>query len=419
MLKKYVVLWFLIKLAKTHFLKANYKQAERLFRATQMTTQEIIQAILAKHPELSEEQIQETLQAERARSGGLLGDETLLRLIAARHGVDVTQQKTVLSAILSSGRLFAGLNDVSVEGRLVAVFPARSFNGGEKSGKFANLMIVDSDSILRVVLWNDKADIVENGELQAGQIVRLMHGYTRDDQYGKVELHLGGKSKIEVNETPQTEYPGVEKFASKIGEITNTFSNVHLAGMVKEVFGSKTFTKGDGTEGKLLRFTLTDGSAETTVVVWNDKVDELERLLKPKACLSIINGKVKEKESGGFEIHVDTASFVQVKPVTVQMTKMANLKEGDIVNVEGDVSNVDPLKEVTTGKGEKIKLLTFELKDETGAVRVSVWRNQAEELADLKLCDDVTVENAFVKKGYGNKLELSTRSGTQFTVKSI
>ncbi len=384
-----------------------------------MTTQEIIQAILAKHPELSEEQIQETLIQERARSGGLLGDETILRLIAARYSVEVTQQKTEFSGILSSGRLFAGLNDVSVEGRLVAVFPARSFNGGEKSGKFANLMIVDDDSILRVVLWNEKADAVESGELKAGQIVKLLHGYTRDDRYGKVELHLGNKSKIEINENPQTNYPGVEKFASKISEITNTFSNVHLAGMVKEVFGSNTFTKGDGTEGKVMRFTLSDGSAETTVVVWNGKVDELERQLKPKACMHLINGKVKEMESSGFEVHVDSTSFVQIQPVALQLTKLGNLKEGDVVNVEGDVSNVDPIKEVTTGKGEQIKLLTFELKDETGSVRVSVWRNQAEQLSNLKLSDEVTIENAFVKKGYGNKVELSTRSGTQFTVKPI
>jgi len=83
------------------------------------------------------------------------------------------------------------------------------------------------------------------------------------------------------------------------------------------------------------------------------------------------------------------------------------------------VSNVDPIKEVTTGKGEQIKLLTFELKDETGSVRVSVWRNQAEQLSELKLGDNVIIENAFVKKGYGKGLELSTRSGTQFKVKPI
>ncbi|MCL1978309.1 MAG: OB-fold nucleic acid binding domain-containing protein [Candidatus Bathyarchaeota archaeon] len=383
-----------------------------------MIIQEIIAAILARHPELSEQQIQEILIQEKERSGGLLGDETLLRLIAARQGVEVTKQME-FSGTLSSGRLFSGLNDVSVEGKIVAVFPARSFNGGEKSGKFANLMIIDEDSILRIVLWNDKAEIVENGELQTGQIVRLLHGYTKNDRYGKVELHLGGKSRIEINENPQISYPGVEKFASKIGEITNTFNNVHLVGMVKEVLGSKTFTKGDGTEGKLMRFTFVDDSAEITVVAWNGKVDALERQLKPKACLYLINGKVKEKESGGFEVHVDSTSFVQVQPVTLQMIKLADLKEGDVVNVEGDVSNIDPVKEVTTGKGEQIKLLTFELEDETGSVRVSAWRNQVEQLSNLKLGDEVTIENGFVKKGYGNKLEISTRSGTQFIVKTI
>ncbi len=384
-----------------------------------MTAEDIIQAILAKHPELSEQQIQETLEQERARSGGLLGDDTILRLIAVRYGVEVIQQNTVFSGILSSGRLFAGLNDVSVEGRLIAVFPARSFNGAEKSGKFANLMIVDDDSILRVVLWNERADIVESGELQTGQIVRLLHGYTRDDRYGKVELHLGGKSKIEVNENPQTTYPGLEKFASKISEISNTFSNVHLTGMIKEVFNTTNFTKGDGAEGKVMRFTLTDGSGETTVVVWNEKVDELEKLLKPKACVHLVNGKVKEKDGGVFEVQVDQTSYMQVLPITVQFTKIANLKEGDVVNVEGDVSNVEPIKEVTTGKGEQIKLLNFELKDETGSIRVTVWRDQAEKLSELKLCDDVIIENAYVKKGYGNRVEVSTRTSTVISVKSI
>ena len=73
-----------------------------------MTTQDIIQAILAKHPELTEQQLLENLAEERNRSGGLIGDETLLRLIAAKYGVEVTQQKTVFSSVLSSGRLFAG-----------------------------------------------------------------------------------------------------------------------------------------------------------------------------------------------------------------------------------------------------------------------------------------------------------------------
>jgi replication factor A1 len=382
-----------------------------------MTTQEIIQAILAKHPEVTPEQIKENLIEEQNRSGGLLGDETLLRLIAAKYGVEVALQQTVYSGVLSSSRLFAGLNDVTVEGRLIAIFPVRSFNGGEKSGKFATLMIVDDDGILRVVLWNEKADLVEMGELKAGQVVRLVHGYTREDRYGKVELHLGGKSKIEINAEGKSVYPSVEKFATKISELTSTYRSVHLAGKVKEAFGLTAFTKGDGSDGKVLRFSLADSSGVATVVAWNEKAEELEKALKPNVGLHLVNAKVKETQSGSLEVQLDSGSFIEVLPVALLVTKMADLKEGAIVNVEGDVCAVEALREVTTGKGERIKLLVFELQDDSGTVRVSVWRNQAEELSELKMGDRVTVVSGYVKRGYGNKVELSTRSSTAIKIK--
>ena len=88
-----------------------------------MTAIEIVQKILASNPQVTEEQILEMLRDEKARSGGLLADETLLRLIAAKFGVVVEQNGIVNSGTLSSSRLFAGLNDVTVEGRLIAVFP--------------------------------------------------------------------------------------------------------------------------------------------------------------------------------------------------------------------------------------------------------------------------------------------------------
>ena len=164
----------------------------------------------------------ERLQAEKARTGGLLGDETLLRLIAAKFGVQVQQNNIQNSGILSTSRLFAGLYDVTVAGRLIAVFPAKTFQGAEKSGKFATLMLADNDGILRVVLWNEKAELVEKGELKAGQTVRLLHGYTREDRYGKIELHLGGKSQIEVEPESKLRISILERFATKISTLNNT-----------------------------------------------------------------------------------------------------------------------------------------------------------------------------------------------------
>src|SRR5208283_4965455 len=381
-----------------------------------MTIQDIIDKILAKNPEINKEQILEKLQVEKSRTGGLLGDETLLRLIAARYGVEVQQNTIHNSGTLSTSRLFAGLNDVTVAGRLIAVFPARSFEG-EKPGKFATLMIADSDGILRVMLWNDKADLVEKGELKVGQAVRLLHGYTRQDRYAKVELHLGGKSQIEVEpQEKASEYPNIDKFATKIGALNKTSGTVHLSGTVKTVLGLTKFTRSDQSDGTVVRFTLTDDSGEVTVVAWNEKAQELEKNLKSNTCLQLGNVKVKETQNGALEVHVDFTSFVTVQAGALQLTKIANLTENQTVNIEGEVSTVPDRKEVNTSKGETVKLTVFELKDESGTVRVSAWRQHSEALSGLKIGDKLFLENAYVKKGFGDKMELSTRSATAVSI---
>ena len=381
-----------------------------------MTTQEIIDKILAKNPEISQEQILEKIQAEKSRTGGLFGDETILRLIAARYGVEVQQNTIHNDGILSTSRLFAGLNDVTVAGRLIAVFPARTFEG-EKPGKFATLMVADYEGILRVVLWNDKADLVEKGELKVGQAVRLLHGYTRQDRYGKVELHLGGKSQIEVEpQEKASEYPAIDNFATKIGSLNKTSGNVHLSGTVKTVLGLTKFTRSDQSDGTVMRFTLADDSGEVTVVAWNEKAQELEKNLKTNACLQLGNAKVKETQNGAIEAHVDFTSFINIHVAAPQLTKISSLTENQIANVEGVVSTVPESKEVNTSKGETVKLTVFELKDESGAVRVSAWRQHAEALNGLKVGDKLFLENAYVKKGFGDKMELSTRSATAISI---
>lgn len=276
-----------------------------------MTDEEIIQQILSKHPEVSRNQILENLETEKSKTGGLIADETLLRLIAARYGVEILQDRVYRK--LSISHLVPGLNDVTVTGRLVAVYPPRTFEG-ERSGKFASLMIADKDNILRVILWNDKVELIEAGELKAGQIVRFSHGYTREDRKGKAELHLGNRSQIEVEpkNIKADEYSSIGKFATKISKITKAYENIHLTGTVKELFPASTFTRSDMSTGTVMRLTLADGTGEIPVVVWNEKAEELEKSLKINANLQLVNAKVKENANGKFEVHVDSYTYIEV-----------------------------------------------------------------------------------------------------------
>ena len=188
------------------------------------TPEAVIQVILEKKPEIGKEQLLTRLSVARSMTGGLIADASLLKMIAAELGVEIPNGDETFSHRLSLGHLVAGLRNATVTGRVIAVYPVRTFEGA-KPGKLASVTIADNDGTVRVVMWNEKADIVESGEIQVGQIVKFVHGYTKADRFGTAELHLGERSQIEFNpENIRTEdYPTIDKFTVKVNEIRIAF----------------------------------------------------------------------------------------------------------------------------------------------------------------------------------------------------
>ncbi len=326
----------------------------------------------------------------------------------------------MLTPTLSIGDLVPGLSDVSVVGRVVAVFPSKTFDG-KRGGRFAGLFIVDESDILRVVLWNDKTSLIDDGKMKVGQIIRFSHGYTREDRGGRVELHIGEKSQIEINprDIQVKDYPTIRKFKTKIGEITLAYKNkkVSITGEVKGLFSVSTFARKDSSSGKVMRFILSDETDEIPIVVWNEKVDELDKILKDGIRLQIVNAKVKKALGEGLEIHVDTGTYVEAITSSDELSKIVDLKEGlDHVNVEGEVATKPLIRDVKTSKGETVKLAVFELKDETGRMWVSAWRKHADTVHTLRLGDKILIKSAYVKKSFGDQPELSTRNTTSIII---
>jgi len=386
-----------------------------------MSTEKIIEQILSRRPEISREEILEKLEIEKRKTGGFISDKTLLRMIAAEFSVEIPQD-VALTPTLSIVDLILSLNDVTLIGRVVAVFPPKAFKG-DKSGKVASLLVADQSDILRVVLWDDKTNFIESGEIKVGQVIRFSHGYTREDWSGRVELHIGEKSEIEINpqDVEAKDYPTIGKFTIKIGEITQAHKNkrVSIKGTVKELFSASTFKRQDSSSGKVMRFVLVDETGEIPVVVWNEKANELEKVIKKDVKLQVVNAKVKKAISEGLEIHVDAGTYVETLAASEELLKIADLKEGlNHVNVEGEVVTKPMLRNVKTSKGELVNLAVFELKDETGRIWVSVWRRHTDSVKYFKVGDKVIIKNAYIKKGFGNQPEISTRSITSITILS-
>ncbi len=278
-------------------------------------TETIIEQILAQHTELSKEEILWKLNQEKERTAGLISDETLLRVIAAKEGVAIQTTDVPRNEALSSKDLIPGLDNITVEGRVIATFPPKSFNN-RKTGKFASFLVCDDTGILRVVLWNDKTELIETAKIKPGQIIRISHGYTKEGRNSDVELHISKKSRVEINpeNTGNKRYPDAKDHLVRIREVTtlNGKSTINVAGTVNEVFATSTFTRHDLSVGKVKRFSIRDESGEIQAAAWNEQVDQLETSLKQGNGLLLINARMRMSMNGEVELHVDGGTYSEI-----------------------------------------------------------------------------------------------------------
>jgi replication factor A1 len=380
-----------------------------------MDVEEVVRQILSACPGVTRQQVLKRVEREREKTGGLISDEALLRMVAAEFGCAVSVDKASTPLLLFAD-LLPGLNDVSVVGRVVAVFPSRSF-GGDKKGKFASVLLADRSGLLRVVLWNDRAELAESGVVKIGHIVRFMHGYTREDSGGNVELHAGEKCEaiVEPHDVNPADYPTVQAFNMRIRELAGFRKNgrVNVAGSVKKACSTSTFERPGSGIGRVMRFFLADETGEVQVVVWNEKVDELEHILKEGTLLQIVGARFKGRTENGSEVHVDAGTYIEVLSSEEVFVGIANLKEGmGRVNVRGEVASRPLVRNVKTSAGEVVELAVFELRDSTGTISVAAWRGHAETAKSLSVGKRVRLMNVYVKRGFSEQLEISTTNLT-------
>lgn len=380
-----------------------------------MTIEQMIEQIRSKHPEISKDEIAERLKIEKHRTNGFISEDTLMRMIAIELGMK-TENRDCKTPVLSMADLVPGLRDVTVAGRVVAVLQPREFNGNRK-GKLASFLIADESGIARVVTWNDKTELVESGSVKTGHVLRISHAYTKEGRGGRVELHVGEKCSVEVSpsDLQTTSYPTISRFATKINQIALDQENkkLNVIGTAEKLFPVSAFERNDSSPGKMMRLILADETGEISVVVWNEKVDELQAALKEGARLQIVHARVKKTLEHKIEVHVDSDTYVGTFRPDEEFLKISSIKEGLArVNLDGEVITKPMIRDVKTFRHEIVRLASFELKDDTGRIWISAWGKHADAAGNLKIGDRIILKNGHVRKGFGDQLEISTRDDT-------
>jgi replication factor A1 len=386
--------------------------------------EQVVERILVTRRDISREEVLKRIYEKKRSAEDYLLDDVAARIVASELGVDMPQKEDSFKSEITTGDLVSGLNDVTLTARVITAYPVQTFSKADfTEGKVARLLLADKKGTLRLVLWNDKIGLVEKGEIKQGNIVRVSHGYVREGLDGKLELHLGQKGEVQIqpSDVVESNYPQIDSFIDKIGSLTQKNRNANVLGAVNDVYPISEFKRKDGSAGKVRRLRLKDETGEISAVFWNEKVDALGEVQR-NSSIRIMNARVKTQLDGRLELHVENSAQIEklegqeLKPVPTTSNatlKIAELKEeGGPFTVEATVASAPEVREVTTFQQEKVLLASFDVEDDTGKIRVTLWRKQAEQAKTLQAGTHIRLVNTYAKKGFSNLLELTSRNPT-------
>ena len=118
--------------------------------------------------------------------------------------------------------------------RILQVFETREY--GEQGGKLASMIIGDETGTIRVVLWDEKAGVVN--ELKRGDAVKIKNAYVKENLNGVLEIHIGRYSEASLTDMKVAPLEKIEKSmitVKNINDLKDGDSSVKITGKIADI----------------------------------------------------------------------------------------------------------------------------------------------------------------------------------------
>jgi len=370
---------------------------------------------------LSKKEIQSLVEEKKEELKGLISDEGALFVIAKELGVEVTSEnQEILNEIeLNISDITLNMKNIVLVGRIKDIFNLNSFNKSNgEVGYVGAFKLNDNTGDIRIVLWDDQVNVFKDERFEKNEIVKILNGNAKQGRYGGIEIHIGRFSKIIVapEDVDYKKYPKIKEEFKLINEINEKLGSISIEGKVMNRSPVREFTRKDGQNGRVSSLTVRDSSGKIRISFWNEDIDKIENIeISDFISLSSLNPRKSNYTEGQIDLHA--TSWTQItkkdKEVKFDVKLIDNIdtlqNQKGYISFQGIISAIDDLRKITLKSGEDISLLGFNVSDKTDAIRVTAWRERADELSkSLKNGDGVLLKDVELRfNNYSQKNEVT------------
>jgi replication factor A1 len=300
-----------------------------------------------------------------------------------------------------------GMGDLNLTGKVLEISEVRTFQKKDgSSGRVGNLLLGDSTGTIRVTLWDEKTEFLN--QIEYGDTVEIINAYARENAFNqKVELQIGNRSIIRKSEK-KVEY---EEQFTPIADIKANLNNVNISGKVLDISEIRTFEKKDGSTGRVGNLLLGDPSGKIRLTLWDEKTDLLDEVDFDET-IEVLNAYSRENVfNQQIELNLGSRGIIQKTEKKVEykekISDIAAVIPGEGYSVQGKVSEIGELREFEREDGTESVVASLGLKDKTGSIRLTLWGDQAYVIEDLDIGSEIQIINAYAKYGLNEEIELS------------
>jgi len=295
----------------------------------------LLNKLLEQKPELTRSDIQEMINKKKEKIGaGYLTDQGALFLIASDLGASLNEQLKVEMGLKD---LYVGAKEITLETRVMNIYPAKQFSRKDGSQFLLRTMTVyDSDSRAKVKLWDEKANLPGIENLKPGDLIKIIKAYVKSDMTGTPIINVGSGSTLETSET-QSDIPTLDSITEDVSLIKENQQNLVVTGTLDGNVRIIEFTNFKGQRGKALHLQLKgkDGLSKR-IVLWNADESVFPKMITLGAKTRLIGVRTKKGQQG-IELHGDEGTVIEIEgteviqPIAVRILSLTKNDSGNIL----------------------------------------------------------------------------------------
>ncbi len=298
------------------------------------------------------------------------------------------------------GDLDDGDSDISIIGVVTKLQDIRKFirKSDQSEGQLRNFNITDDTGSIRVTLWGESADI----EIKKGDIVKLIGGTVVYDEYTDEGHSINTNFSTQISVNPKNLSEDDELIFNNIKEKLQPMQieqvvlsdeeniDVDVMGRIMSVGDIRTFERpSDGSQGKVRSASFSDGTEVIQLSLWDDKTNvdldvgnayllENARVRFSMDSISLNIGSSSRVISLSEDQAKFLPSFETLEKMIYEYREISDLDEYDEnIFVVGRIFEVFDVRELERDDGSKYLLRNIEIADNSQAIRVSLWGENA------------------------------------------